>query len=70
MNNTQREMIDYLKKREASLYEDLALATKKDGADSQSSRYISAKWGEINDIMTDFQITPFTSEQRQKFLNK
>ena len=70
MNGTQRQMIDYLKKREANLYEDLKLAREKNGGDSQGTLYLLAKWGEINDIMLDFQITPFTSEQRQTLFSK
>lgn len=65
-NETLKELISYLRNREAQLHNELTEATKTLGSGHETTDYYLGKWGELSTILDEFQITPCTPEEREK----
>lgn len=62
----EKELVSYLRNREAQLHNELTESTRMFGAKHETTNYYLGKWAELSVMLDEFQIAPFTSEERQK----
>ena len=65
----EKELVSHLRKREAQLHNDLNEASNTFGSGHETTNYYLAKWAMLSNILEEFQIAPYTREEREKLAN-